>query len=520
MTRQGKALRRMVATTLMVSGAALVLAPAARADSGSNGRGGSGAASSIAGYTANIQSLGAQFAFNIPGLIPLPDANLIEEDLPFARTTVSNGPVVNALGAPYYPGDILANFGSLMSEFAAGAPPVPNDPLLAEAEYPPAPGHGQDASFGGTPPAGFPIAPNVFSATAHAAADGSSMTAALTDLSASAPSSTSSSLTHVGPAAAGPTLGAVLGGVAAAAGGSAAGPALDVASIQSTNNTTIGASTVTGTAVTVLKGIDIGGVLSISQLTGSATSTSDGSQGTPDASLHLVDVTVAGQPAYVDQQGVHVAGQSTSGSGVTPQQAQATLDNTFAQDGISVRLLDPSKSTNGAEGIANSGGLVVSISHQFAVPFIPGEPTIPVPGLGNTGLPAGVYTATTSITLGAALADLQATTIPAFNSSPGGLLGSADNGSGVDLGVSPSADNSLGSTDFGSQTFDATGGGGGSNGGVNGLPPALAAGVVHRLPLGLPVPVAFLLAGLILSVLISYPMLLTARWQFISGRRT
>jgi hypothetical protein len=424
--------------------------------------------------------------------------------------------VVNALGAPYYPGDILANFGSLMSEFAAGAPPVPNDPLLAMANYPPAPGHGQDASFGGTPPPGFPIAPNAFSATAHAAPDGSSVTTTLTDLAASAPSSTSSSLAQLGPRpAGGGPVGSVLGGVAAAASGS--GGAIDVASIQSTNTTTIGASTVTGTAGTVLKGIDIAGVLTVSQLTGSASSTSDGTQGTPTASLHLADVSVQGQPAYIDQQGVHVVGQSTSSTGVTPQQAQTTLNNTFAQDGISVRLLDPSKSSNGAEGIANSGGLVVSVSHQFAVPFVPGEPSIPVPGLGNTGLPAGVYNATTSITLGNATSDLQATTIPSFGSDAGSL-GLAGGGGGISLGISPSTDNSLGSsTDFGSQTLGATDNGTSGSGGA--IPPALASRVAHRLPLGIPIPVAWVLAGLILCVLISYPMLLTVRWQFLSGRR-
>jgi len=499
--------RWVFATGVLVAGVVVALAPAARADSGTG---------SISGYTANVQALGVQAAFNIPGLVPLPDANLLEEDLAFARTTVSNGPVVNALGAPYYPGDILGNFGSLMSEFAAGAPPVPNDPLLAEAEYPPAPGHGQDATFGGTPPAGFPIAPNVFSAQSHAAPDGSSVTSTLSDLSTGAPSSSQSKLAQLGPAPGG-SVGSVLGGVAAAAGSSGAGGTVDVASIQSTNTTTIGGSTVTSAAGTVLKGIDIAGVLTISQLTGSASSTSDGTQGTPTASLHLADVSVEGQPAYIDQQGVHVTGQSTSSSGVTPQQAQSMLNSTFAQDGITVRLLDPSKSTNGAEGIANSGGLVVSISHQFAVSYIPGEPSIPVPGLGNTGLPAGVYNATTSFTLGSATTDLQASTIPAFGSDSG-ALGLAGGGSGVSLGISPSTDNSLGSsTDLSSQTLGATDNGTAGSGGS--LPPALAAGVAHRLPLGIPLPVAWVLAGLILCVLVSYPMLLTVRWQFLSGRR-
>ena len=503
----GQMSRRVLVASVVAGGATLAVAPAARADNGGS------AASSLAGYTAQIQSLGVQIAFNIPGLVPLPNANLLEEDLTFARTSVSNGPVVNALGAPYYPGDILANFGSLLSEFAPpSAPSFPNDPLLAEAEYPTAPGHGQDESFGGTPPPGVPIAPNVFSATAHAAPDGSAVTATLTDLSAGAPSSTSSALAQLGPPASG-SVGSALGGVAAGAAGGAGG-AVDVAQVQTTNATTIGASTVSGTATTVLKGIDIAGVLTISQLDGSASSTSDGNQGTPTASLHLADVNVEGQPAYVDQQGVHVVGQSTSRTGVTPQQAQTTLNNTFAQDGISVRLLDPTKTANGAEGIADAGGLVVSITHQFAVPFIPGEPTIPLPGLGNTSLPAGTYTATTSITLGNATSDLQATPLSALGDS--GSLG-LGGGSGVSLGLSPS-DTSLGGTSgYGTETVGGSPGTPGSGGG--GLPPALASGVAHRLPLGIPVPVAFLLAGLILCVLITYPMLLTVRWQFLSGRR-
>ncbi len=502
---------RVLAACLVASGAALALTPAAHADSGS------GPSSTLAGYTANLQSLSAQVAFNIPGLIPLPDANLLEEDLTFARTTISNGPVVNALGAPYYPGDILANFGSLLSEFAPpSTPSFPNDPLLAEAEYPTAPGHGQDESFGGTPPPGVPIAPNVFSATAHAAPDGSTVTATLTDLSLSAPSSTSSSLAQLGPVASAPgSVGAVLGGVAAAASGSSGtGGAVDVASVQSTNATTIGASTVTGTAAAVLKGIDIAGVLTISQLNGSASSTSDGNQATPTSSLHLSDVTVEGQPAYIDQQGVHVIGQSTSSTGVTPQQAQTALDNTFSQDGISVHLLEPSQSTNGAEGIANAGGLVVTMTHQFSVPFIPGEPTIPVPGLGNSSLPAGTYTATTSMTLGNASADVQATTFPSLGDT--GLSG-LGGGSGVSLGLSPT-DNGLGATNgLGAETIGGTPGTPGTPG--SGVPSAVAAGVVHRLPLGIPVPVAFLLVGLILCVLVTYPMLLTVRWQFLSGRR-
>src|ERR1700722_20311137 len=80
-----------------------------------------GADNSLTGYNASALAVGAQFTFNVPKVVPLPNENLIEEDIPFARTTVGSGPLVDALGTPYYPGDIAANIGSLLTEF--GAPP-------------------------------------------------------------------------------------------------------------------------------------------------------------------------------------------------------------------------------------------------------------------------------------------------------------------------------------------------------------------------------------------------------------
>jgi len=515
---RARVLRRLAFGAALLTGAFTTagfgFAPPAHADDSMS--------TSITGYSASVQALGVQIAFNIPGIVPLPNENLIEEDLPFVRTNVGNGPVVNALGAPYYPGDILADIGSLLGEFTPpGTPAFPNDPLLAEADYPPAPGHGADASFGGTPPAGLPIAPNVFSATSHADAKGGTATATLLDVAASSPSGTSSALARMGPtpaSALGKTLGSLgslpaLGTVRTLAGST--GPALDVGSVQANNTVSIGQSEITGTASDVLKGIDIAGVLDISQIVSSADSSSDGNEGNPNASLHLVDVTVDGQEAYIDNHGVHVSSTTTTPAGVTPAQAQEALDQTFAQDGINVRLVDPQTTTSGAEGTSNSGGLVVSISHQFDVPYIPGEPTIPVPELGNVGLPAGLYTATTSITLGSATSDVQAASAP---SSPGlsvGLpgggslgLGLGSLGSGLDtgLGISPG---SFGSAPGGSAPSTSAAGSG---------PSALGARASSRLPLGIPAPVGWLIAAIVLCVIVAYPMLLAARWQFLSGR--
>jgi len=507
-TRHRRRTRRAALAVLLGAAALAVVAPAAAADPGAG----------IGGYTANAQALGVQIAFNIPDLIPLPDENLVEEDVPFARTTVSSGPVVNALGAPYYPGDILGNFGSLLAEFAPpGSPSFPNDPLLALANYPPAPGHGEDASFGGTPPPGVPLSPDVFSATAHADQSTARVTATLVDVRASSPSGPTAALAQLGPPPASGGL-PVLGGLGAA---SAASPAVSVGTVQSTNAVTIASDAVTATAGSVLKAVDIGGVLDISQLVSSASTTSDGNQGTPSATLHLVDVTADGQPAYIDKQGVHVSGTSTSATGVTPAQAQAAVNNTFAQDGISVRLVDPSTTTDGAQGSGDAGGLVVTVTHQFDVPFIPGEPSVPVPELGNTNLPAGTYSAVTSITLGAAVAGAQATLADTLGDL-GGVLGPPSGTSPVSLGI-PSLPGTASSATPGGATAGAGVAGGdqfltGAGAGPPGSGPLLA-GAAHRLPLGLPVPVAWVLAAIVLCTLVTYPMLLAARWQFLSGRR-
>ena len=114
-----------------------------------------GPADTLVGYSAATQAVGAQFAFNVPGVVPLPNQNLIEEDVPFSRVTVAGGPVVDSVSAPYYPGDIAANLGSLLATF--GYPGVlPNDPFLAEAKFPTSPGFPAKSSFGGTPSAGSP----------------------------------------------------------------------------------------------------------------------------------------------------------------------------------------------------------------------------------------------------------------------------------------------------------------------------------------------------------------------------
>ena len=80
------------------------------------------------------------------------------------------------------------------------------------------------------------------------------------------------------------------------------------------------------------------------------------------------------------------------------------------------------------------GGLQIAVTHQVDFPYVNGEPTVPIgtpcgpptpaplqcQGLGNQGLPAGIYNVTTSVTLGLAQAAVSATTAAsdAFPSLP------------------------------------------------------------------------------------------------------
>jgi hypothetical protein len=452
--------------------AALAASPAAHADTGS----------SLGGYTVNAQALGLQFALNVPNLLPLPDQNIIEADAPFARTNVSNGPVVDALGAPYYPGDVAANLGTLLATFSSQIPPtfaaMLNDSAEAHAQYPTTPGTPGDTAFGPTAQAGLPL--QVGSAVSHADANGGTVTSTLTDL----------------------TMGPV-----------------DVGSIQASNAVALAGSSVKATATSVVRTVSIAGVLDVSQLVGTSSAGSDGTTGTPASTLQVGTVTVMGMPAYIDNTGVHVAGQTPPdpGLGLTPQSAQQTLNATFAQDGITVRLADPTTTTNGAEGRGDAGGLIVSISHDVSIPFVPIAQLPPsltsqLP-LGNVGIPAGTYTVVTSMTLGSAVTDTSATVIPAFPTDNGGGAGLGT--SGLDTGLGSDQGLTSSSGGFGAVPTSPTGPGTGTVGAA----PSPGLALFNARPFGLPAPVGWVVAAFALCLLVMYPMLLIARWQFLGSRR-
>jgi hypothetical protein len=470
-----------------------------------------GADSSIAGYNAGGLAIGAQFAFNVPGVVPLPGENLIEDDVPFARTNVGQGPLVDSIGAPYYPGDIAANLGSLLAEF--GAPPSAgglNDTNLAHTQFPNSPSAPSQASFGVSPSTGTPANPSIFYSSSHATASGGDATGVLSDFA----------LDNVGAAPAASSL-------LPSSSPTAAQSLVDVGNVSATDKVSLSDSSITSTATSQVNGIQIAGLVDVAGLTSTANATSDGTTGTPTASLHMGQVTVNGESAYIDDTGVHITSTNAPAAIVTPAQLQQTVDSTLSQDGISIRLIDPKLTNQGAQASADAGGLAVSISHQLDVPFIPGEPTLPVPELGNTGLPAGLYTVTTSMTFGLAQANVQANVAPATgNTGNTGAAAAASTSSSSTTGNSGSG---------GFETFGNTGNTGtGTFGTTSVQPTGPGSSAAASLPAqslqapssatdfpirGIPAPLGWVVVLLALSLIGAYPFLLLAKWQFTPGRR-
>ena len=454
-----------------------------------------GADTSLVGYNASALAIGAQFAFNVPGVVPLPNENLMEDDVPFARVTLGGGPVVDSIGAPYYPGDIAASLGTLLSTF--GAPSLPlNDPLLAESKYPTSPGYPGSVTFPkGTQPGQLPVAQS----TATTSTDGGTASGTVTNLS----------LDNLLTASKLP-----LPGIPS----SSSGSVIDVGNISSTNNVVVGTSSITSTATSTLVGLDIAGMVDIAGLNSTAVAKSDGTTGTPTATVHLGDVTVDGTPAYIDNTGVHIAKNANPPVGITLAQLQQTVNATLGQDGINIRLLDPKQTSNGAQASADAGGLVISLTHQFAVPFIPGEPTLPIPELGNVGLPAGDYTMTTSITFGLAQASVNASA-PLSTGTTGNTGGAASTSSSTLGAVGTTG--VTGNTGFGSSGTGGLAQSLGAPTGPAGGVPAPATTSATAFPInGIPPPLGWTVTALLACALLAYPLLVLARWQFAAaGRR-
>lgn len=441
-----------------------------------------GAGQQIAGYSVNALAAGFRYELDSPGLLPVGDpekGNITEMDVPFARENVSEGPLVASLASAAYPGDTAAGLGSALGTFGFNG--VPNDPVLAAAAYPPSPDKPASSSY---PPGG--AAPSAASAgAAHAAAgqDGGSSDASVSSVSLSGSSGPDS--------------------------GNGGGPASSDSAVH------LGGGCIDASATSTTSGITIAGIVHIASVSGTAAARSDGNKAVPEAGLHVGEVTVAGLPAYIDQNGVHLANQQPVGYGVLGG-AQSALNHALESAGITVKLLGPVTTDKGSAGeaaaTADSGGLDIVVKTTLPATGVPGVPAVSVPGLppiplGTPGAPLQY-----EVVYGKAQVSVDATTAPAPGSValPGGAA-PPGGGTAAPAGAAPGT------------SADVTGGtilgGSPSSGAVSGP----GAGPVGQLaaagaPPGQPVPTGWIFVGLLASLVVAGPLLGYARWQLLEGR--
>jgi hypothetical protein len=420
----------------------------------------------VAGYGLRALAAGVRYQLNSPGFLPVGDAaegTIFEFDVPFARSIVTQGPSTGVVASPIYPGDTAAHLGTALATF--GAPGIPNYPVVAEANYPPSPGFGQDASLNqaAVPGAG------AGTATSHAGPEGAKAVA------------------HISSVAVPPTAPAVV----------------EVGSSSASNDVQLKDDLVSAQAVSHTGAVTIADLITIEGVTARATATSDGVKAKPVAELEIGRVSVAGQPAYIDADGIHLVGQQPVGTGVAPG-VESLLQKTLATDGITIRAVSPKVTALDGQATADSGGIVITLVRTLPALGIPGLsslPGVPIP-LGTPDLPLQV-----EITLGMARVSANATGVPADDAILDTPLTPVDVSGASEVALDPvgsgaSASGALGSAPAMSPPTP--------------LAPALSAG--ERRPFGSPIPVPWVVAGVLASIVLCGPLLGYARWQLLEGR--
>jgi len=291
----------------------------------------------LGGYEASATGAVVDMAPNTQGFSVTSPA--IESQSPYGVATIRSGPVANALSSTFYPGDLEANMGSLLNE--AGAPGVPNDPLVARAASP-----SGSQSVGSAP--------------------GPVMAARATNS----------------------------GSVANADVGAMAIPgSLSVGSSTVTTTTALSAHAVTSTSTVVLHDVTLaGGLVRMQSLVSTAEASSDGSKATTSGSLTSTGVTAAGTQVVIDDHGLHAPGANAPGAGLPPQVTSA-----LAAAGVTLVAAGSASTVSGAGGNRLTGGLVVTVP----VPAVPGVVILPQASL-TYGLGAADAAATATLAVGAA----------------------------------------------------------------------------------------------------------------------
>jgi len=231
-----------------------------------------------------------------------------EGEVPEASANLANGPIGYGLASVVWPGPLASNAGSLILVLQPTAPPqvtVLNNPIRAEART------------GQNPPT-----------TTNNNTPGTSMVATAT-----------------------PDLVEALATVNSASGGGSFGPTHTHAV------TNFAGSSAKAASDSLVQDVSLaGGVVKIDSVSSVAEATTDGTTSAGDAHTTVHGMTIGGQPATIDDTGLHIGSQGEPANAAANQIAQQAL----GKSGTSITLSQPDKETKDATTSVTAGSLVVS----------------------------------------------------------------------------------------------------------------------------------------------------------------
>lgn len=238
----------------------------------------------------------------------------VDSSAPDAATTFETGGIAYGRGAIAWPGALLGNAGDLFIVLSGGQTPPDaqdgvrtlNDPVRAEARSPAGP---NEASYDQVP--------------------GVVMKATASDTGATAQGEAPSS------------------GVPGTA---------TVGNATADAQSRLDADRALAAASSTASDIQFGAVLHIDSITSIAEASSDGSSATGAASTKVNGVTVAGQPATIDEHGLTLGTSSAPLNEIANQTARQALE----QAGIEVVVSEPVIKTEGPSSTANAGSVLIS----------------------------------------------------------------------------------------------------------------------------------------------------------------
>jgi hypothetical protein len=390
--------------------------------------------------------------------------------IPYASVASETGPSSTGIGTPLYPGPVaVALPGALQTEGAPAAfAELFADPVLAASSYPAYKGQEAQATY--SPPAGSTT--GVGNASSSSAEGGSIADAATSSVPlAKGQFSIASSTTH--------------------------------------SSTTIGASSVSDVAESNIHHVSLlAGLVQIASIASSASTTSDGNNGTEKSTLQVGAVTVAGQPAYIGPDGLHLAKTANNVVGAVAAFNSALV--ALQQAGISVTTIAPTSTVKGGAASVESGAVQIKFS-DTNIPNPQGQ--VPVSLIGfeiDLGLTAAGAQATLLPALGAVAPPisppLPAVSSPDITPASQAVTTVTPTAGGVQTNTSTASSASVGSLGTGTSRNTSTGGAE-----IQAQPASF---------IGMPTRLAWVVIAVILSIVACGPLLGYANWQLLRGRKS